>query len=307
MRFVKYHHVERYGMDEVEGIDLGVCHVFAKLDGTNASVWMNDGTLCAGSRNRQLSLDKDNAGFLQWVLENEEKFRPFFEEHPHSRLFGEWLVPHTLKTYREDAWRRFWIFDVLDKDFEDTHVPYDIYAPRVEAFELDHIPPICTIKDPHPDQLQQILQANTFLVQDGAGAGEGIVLKNYDYKNKYGRQTWAKIVRNEFKEDNARAFGTTEKSGTKQVEGEIAEKYVTLAFVEKTRAKIELAIRNEIGEYEPMPRKQLIPRLLNTCYHELVQEEMWHIVKEHKNPTINFKRLQNHVIHWVKKHAHDLF
>ena len=44
--FIKYQHIERWGMDEVEGIEIGTCHVFPKLDGTNASVYLdNDGCL----------------------------------------------------------------------------------------------------------------------------------------------------------------------------------------------------------------------------------------------------------------------
>ncbi|KKL61905.1 hypothetical protein LCGC14_2190600, partial [marine sediment metagenome] len=35
--------------------------------------------------------------------------------------------------------------------------------------------------------------------------GEGIVLKNYQWENRWGEQPWAKIVRNEFKEENKRA------------------------------------------------------------------------------------------------------
>lgn len=54
--FVKYMHLERYGNDEVDGIEQGTTYVFPKLDGTNAQVWLNeDGTIGAGSRNRTLS------------------------------------------------------------------------------------------------------------------------------------------------------------------------------------------------------------------------------------------------------------
>ena len=37
--FLKYLHLERYGTDGVDGITLGGCHIFPKLDGTNASFW----------------------------------------------------------------------------------------------------------------------------------------------------------------------------------------------------------------------------------------------------------------------------
>ena len=43
MKFEKYQHVERFGTSEVEGIELGRTYVFPKLDGTNASVWLEDG------------------------------------------------------------------------------------------------------------------------------------------------------------------------------------------------------------------------------------------------------------------------
>jgi hypothetical protein len=38
--FIKYMHLERFGNDEVEGIEIGTTYVFPKLDGTNAQVWL---------------------------------------------------------------------------------------------------------------------------------------------------------------------------------------------------------------------------------------------------------------------------
>ena len=66
MEFLKYQHVERYGNDEVDGINIGTCYVFPKIDGTNASVWLGeDGEIHAGSRNRELRLDNEfNALFF---------------------------------------------------------------------------------------------------------------------------------------------------------------------------------------------------------------------------------------------------
>ena len=48
---------------ETDGIELGKVYVFPKIDGTNGSVWIDDGIIKAGSRNRELTLDNDNAGF----------------------------------------------------------------------------------------------------------------------------------------------------------------------------------------------------------------------------------------------------
>ena len=67
MKFRKYQHIERFGTDEVLGIDDGLNYIFPKIDGTNSSVWLDEGVITAGSRNRELTLDKDNAGFCAWV------------------------------------------------------------------------------------------------------------------------------------------------------------------------------------------------------------------------------------------------
>lgn len=303
MNHKKYQHIERLGTDEVEGIDVGVCYVFPKLDGTNSSVWYREGSLFAGSRNRKLELGNDNAGFFNWVLQNEAVFKPYFEEHPTHRLFGEWLVPHTLKTYRDEAWRRFWIFDVFDDELE-LHLPYDIYNEKLMKYNLDFIAATHKIKNPAVEQLVKIVEGNTFLIKDGCGAGEGIVIKNYEYQNKYGRQTWAKLVRNEFKENNKKAFGLKEQSGIAAIESVIADKYVNKVFVAKTRAKIENEMRSN---GEPVERGKLIPRLFQTCYHDLINEEIWNIMKDYKNPVIDFGKLNRFVIHYVKQHAADLF
>jgi len=112
MNFFKYQHIERFGTSEVEGLELGKCFVFPKIDGTNASVWICEGKLCAGSRRRELSVESDNAGFFSEIIQD-EKILNYLTEFPEHRLFGEWLVPHSLKTYREEAWRKFYVFDIM--------------------------------------------------------------------------------------------------------------------------------------------------------------------------------------------------
>ena len=109
MEFNKYQHIERFGTDEVENIEFGRCFIFYKIDGTNGQVYLDaDGNIKAGSRNRVLTLENDNANFYQYVLQN-ERIKKYLEKHPNHRLYGEWLVPHSIKTYRKDAWRRFYI------------------------------------------------------------------------------------------------------------------------------------------------------------------------------------------------------
>jgi hypothetical protein len=294
MEFKKYQHIERLNTTETDGITLGECYVFPKIDGTNASVWLKDNEeIGCGSRNRVLSLDNDNQGFMAWALNNNE-IKAFLKDNPRLRLYGEWLVPHTLKTYYETAWRNFYIFDVQNN--EGRYLSYPVYSELLSNYGIEFIPPICKIENPTEERLYQYLDENKYLVQDGKGVGEGIVIKNYDYKNKFGRQIWAKIVRNEFKANHSKDVRVVKDK--KQVEFEITEKYVTKVLVEKEYAKIV----NEAGW-----SSRMIPRLLNTVYYSLVKEESWNFVKEHKNPKIDFKRLVNLTFAKVKELKPKLF
>jgi hypothetical protein len=289
----KYPHLERYGTDEVAGIDDGLIYVFPKLDGSNASLWFEDGQVCAGSRTRQLSLGSDNAGFYAWAL-SQSHIQEFFKVNPEVRLFGEWLVPHTLKTYRADAWHQFYVFDVLiDKAF----VEWETYEKYLRDFGFQVVPLLGAYLYGSEQDYQRHLETNTYLIKDGCGAGEGIVLKRYDFVNKYGRTTWAKMVRNEFKESNKKVFGTAviDRSG---LEGEIAETFVTDAFVQKTYAKLVVD--------EPWTCKR-IPELLGRTWHDFITEESWQILKQYNNPTIDYKRLRGLVTNRVKAALPHLF
>lgn len=291
--FFKYQHLERYGTQETDGILLGDVFAFFKIDGTNGSVWIgDDGFLHCGSRNRELSVGADNAGFMNAVV-NDYRYIGLKTKFPHLHLFGEWLVPHSLKTYRDDAWRRFYVFDVYDHQ-EERFLTYDEYKPILDELEMDYIPPLAVFRNPSIDQiLEHLDKCGQFLVEDGKGLGEGLVLKNYEYVNKYGRQTWAKIITNEFKEKHHKEMGAPLVLGTKMVEDEIVNEYVTEHFVLKEKAKIEV----ERGEWS----SRMIPELLGKVWYNLITEESWNFTKKHKNPRIDFGTLNKLTISKTKK------
>ena len=299
--FVKYMHLERYGNDEVDGIEQGTTYVFPKLDGTNAQVWLNeDGTIGAGSRNRTLSIHNDNAGFMNWVVTQDNIFH-FLMNHPTITLYGEWLVPHSLKTYRDDAWRKFYIFDAFDRDSE-TFLDYETMKVLLDRYGLDYLAPIAIIRNGTREHFERCLKNNVFLIKDGMGVGEGIVIKNYGWTNKYGRSTFAKIVTNEFKEIHHREMGAPEIGG-QTLEEKIVDQYVSLTLVDKTEAKII----NEKATNEIFLDKRDIPRLLQTVWHDLITEELWDILKKNKNPKIDFAYLNRLTITKIKELRKDLF
>lgn len=300
MKFRKFQHIERYGKEEVEGILFGTCHIFSKVDGTNASVWYDEEKVKAGSRRRELGFEKDdNAGFNAFINSDEGKnIRMFVTDHPNLTIYGEWLVPHTLKTYKDDAWRKFYAFDVVDETGK--HLNYEVYKKFLDFYKIDYIAPIQIIHNPTYENIIKLLERNTFLIKDGEGQGEGIVIKNYDFVNKYGRTTWAKIVTTEFQAKHSRVMGAPKSKGSDMVEAKIVDKYITKALCEKEYAKIKIS-----DDWKE--NKKLIPRLLNTVYHCLITEESWNFVKQFKNPVINYRTLQFLTSKQIREHLPNLF
>jgi hypothetical protein len=290
--FIKYPHLERLGSEEVEGILCGEVYVFPKIDGTNASVWLEDGALFAGSRKRQLSLLQDNQGFYAYVLEH-VGVGELLSSFPDWRLYGEWLVPHTLKTYRKDAWRKFYVFDVFDS-YSDAFLQWEDYEQHLRDYNVDCVPVQAIVSNPTQEWLIGQLEANTYLIEDGKGPGEGIVLKRYGFENVYGRVTWAKIVRNEFKESHKTEMGvnTVEMFN---LEHTIVEEFLTEHVVQKVKAEIV-----------PWSSKR-IPELFGRVWHEFIVEESFAFIKKHKNPVVHYDALYRYVIQRVKELLPETF
>lgn len=281
MEYKKYQHVEKLGREECEGVlDSDYVYCFAKIDGTNGCLFLGeDGRLKAGSRNRELSLDNDNAGFYADCLKHSE-FKAYLDVHSNHILYGEWLVKHTIKTYEECAWRKFYVFDVYDND-KQCYLPYTEYKEELEKFHIGYIPVMAVLNHPTLEDIAQLAKQNHFLMSDKENIGEGIVCKSYGYRNKYGRETWGKLVAEEF-------FQSKEKLRTKNhecksdFEAKIANEYITDAVIKKEYAKL-------VNEFPNAKQKEMIGRVLNAVYTVFIDEDLLTVVRKNKTCTINFR------------------
>jgi len=241
-----------------------------------------------------LSLDNDNQGFMNYAV-NQPKYYDFFKTYPNYVLFGEWLVKHSIGYYHPEAYRKNYIYDVYDGE---KYLGYNEYTDILNAYDIDYIPCKTVIKNGTKEILLDELNTTYFLLPDNkTGQAEGIVLKAYDFINKYGRNCFAKIVTNEFK-TIASKKQPTNKVFKDYIEQRIIEEYLTKSFVEKTYYKI----KNTEGW-----NSKMIPRLFGICWYDFINEEIWNIIKKHKNPLINFKRLNQLMIIKIKELMPELF
>ncbi|MEK6879260.1 MAG: hypothetical protein AABY22_06600, partial [Nanoarchaeota archaeon] len=114
-------------------------------------------------------------------------------------------------------------------------------------------------------------------------------------KNKFGRLVYGKIVRDEFKEANAKVFGPPKIKGPKQDEIEFTEKFIIRSRIDKLLAKLQ-----------ELEYKAKIPRFLETLYHEVIEEELYGFVNR-SNKILNFNLLRYLVFKKAKELTPELF
>lgn len=293
MSFRKYEKIYRLGTSEAEGILKGTVYVAPKLDGTNGSVWLDFDGIQYGSRNHKLGEGADNAGFKAAYL-HDDRLYDILNDHPSWRIYGEWLVPHTIKGYQDDAWRKFYVYDVHNGE---RFLTYDEWEYDVSSNGLEYIQHL-RLDNPTMEEVEVALQMLSKKYMKDGEIGEGIVLKNYEFTNRFGVCAYAKYINEGFQSRPKKV------AYDNPVEEEISSKCVTEYLVKKTADKILWAS----GLEEPVwDRKTMIPRLIETVYHDVITEKLYDVLKGMKSPIVNFKVLKAFVSRDVKSLGKEYF
>lgn len=271
MNFVKYNKIHRLGKEETEGILNGHCYIQEKVDGANTQIWFEEGLIRVGSRSKQIT--EGFNGFVDYVMTN-EPIKKLLADHPDWRLYGEWLVRHTI-AYKETSYKKFYLFDIL--------VDGKLMNPaEVQMVGLNYgipSPVMFLIKEnPTEDEIKKVVGQTTL-----GEVGEGVVIKNPMFVNKFGEQQYAKIVTEAFKEDNGVVFGGNNKHSDTYWEMYIVNKYMTLERIQKIMNKLQPVVDKKLD-------LEHTPRIIGTAYHDMLTEEIWEISR--KAAKVDFNALQ---------------
>ncbi|MCP1159304.1 RNA ligase family protein [Bacillus infantis] len=160
-----------------------------KLDGANASFKFEDGQLKCFSRNTELDESNTLRGFTVWANEHFKDHEGLAENYI---FFGEWLVRHKL-SYGENE-NKFYLFDIYDTEKEE-YLPFNKVVSAAEELGLNLVPVF------YEGDFQSIEHIQSFVGKSHLGEiGEGVVVKNVTYKDKYGNQQFTKFVSDQFAE-----------------------------------------------------------------------------------------------------------
>lgn len=276
----KYPKVVRHGKTDVHQPGDTVV-IWEKLDGSNASFkwertpvalkWhqklrnkLNIGMQFADSRvdfkafSRNRELDSGNTlnGFYNWANEH-----PELELLPEGlTLYGEWLVPHTVK-YKEEYYKKFYLFSVFDENI-DQWLPLPEIVALAETFNLTLAPILAVIEYTNTEALKPYVGQSEMTVEPNTG--EGAVITN----QTEGRvDTSTKYVSDAFLE-------------TKQIKYDRKDLPETAIWVKAnaTPARIDKIIfklrdENELGEVNFQNFGRLAKMVSIAVYDDILEEE----------------------------------
>ncbi|WP_299831751.1 RNA ligase family protein [uncultured Metabacillus sp.] len=262
----KYQDIVRHGKSGTHLTLEGNPHIVIqeKLDGANASFKFEGDSIRCFSRNTELDESNTLRGFSVWVNDH-------FKDltfHEGLILFGEWLVRHKLD-YGENA-NQFYLFDVYDEKTEE-YLPFELVKETAKQLNLNLVPVF------YEGEFQSLEHIQSFVGKSMLGEiGEGVVVKNTSYKNKYGVQQFTKIVSDAFAE-KAQVKKQTIKQPTDQLQ-EFIDSTVNTARVSKIVHKlVDEGLLNEDYAIEDMGT--ILKHAGSRVYEDVIKEELDELLK----------------------------
>ena len=293
MGFHKYPEIERLGHEDNKDIlayGADVITMEEKVDGGNGSFWLeDDGSVHFGCRSRDLTVCNDAKIFArqQILLKEhlEKNEQAGIKLSPDYIYYAEWMARHTI-SYTSAPF-------VIGIDIRLKHASniegFGLFIGR-EAKELEfkrigiECVPLAwrgTANDLKKLNIMDLIPKSKYY----DGLAEGIVIKNYGRKSPHGNyQLYAKVVREEFKENNRAVFGNIKQSVSDTEK--IVEEFCTDARIRKAVLKFV----NEEGEKLELKLMQKVPTYV---IKDILKEEFTELYDRYK--FIDFKEMKQRV------------
>ena len=126
-----------------------------------------------------------------------ENIEPIKDElNPNYIYYGEWLVKHKV-VYKDECYRKFYMFSIWDIEKE-QYLSDDTVISEAERLGLTTTNYFYRGEFISFEHLMSFVGKSNMTLEPNTG--EGIVVKNVGYFDKYGRQMFVKLVSDKFAE-----------------------------------------------------------------------------------------------------------
>lgn len=271
MNHKKFMDIERIKEVNVGGFEKGDFVIIQeKIDGANAAIRYDCENDCvvAQSRKNILSISNNLRGMYEWSQTiDKDKVREILGDN--LVLFGEWLVPHTVK-YPAEKYNQFYAYDIYDTETE-KYLPQDVVEEKAKKLGLNFVPVF------YKGEFQSWEHCLSFVGKtemDGE-MGEGIVVKNQSKLNDPNGRTpfYIKIVSEKFQEthEHHAKIVSPEQLKAQEENKALCESIITEARVTKILHKLvdEGILPENWGAKEmSIVAKNLCSRIYEDCMKE---------------------------------------
>ncbi len=285
MEIKKYLDIERCKESYASTFEVGEPIVIqTKIDGSNASIAYDSKTnsLVAFSRRQTLNEMNTLNGFWNYVQSLDIKT---FAEVLGNRyiIFGEWLVPHSVK-YPEDMYKKFYMFDVWDRETEQYLTQEDSLAifDKLKNYIPNYVHTLYNGPFISWEHTLAFLKENIY---GETPCMEGIVIKR---QNKLWSKSsrlpyYVKIVNEKFSEVHSSKPKTIdpEKLAAREAEQAAVAEVVTKRRIIK---QIEKFIEDQIipSDWGGESMKQISKLLPKAVWNDVIKEEP-EVVQQYEN------------------------
>lgn len=258
-----------------------------KIDGANVSFQYDSETdsLNSFSRNQILSADNTLRGYYDWVQKlDKELVKSVLGDR--LRMFGEWLVKHTVK-YPEERYNTMYCFDVFDTE-NNCWLPQNEVKSLADKLGLNYVPVFYEGEFTDWEDYRNLVGRTEM----GGELGEGIVIKKQNDLSD--NVAYTKIVHERFKEVQRKV----RKRPTNEKMAEISEKLRIKEFVKTvvTSARVEKILYKLVDEgilpenFSMKDMKTVCKNLPSAVYKDCVKE-----VPEIVEQVENFGKFSNEI------------
>ena len=276
----------------------GNLFISEKIDGANCCIYLKDNNINLASRSgivideNNPDVDKRFLPLYETINKNKDLLLSFFQMYPNAYVYGEWLVKHTVE-YNDNrlSYKNFYIYDIFINDtFQDMNSEvWTILKKSIDSIDNIKIHSYIEIIENDIEKKKQIIDEffNSIVLRKG----EGIVIKNYNFYNKYnGLLTFAKMVSDRFSEDSKINTKTKTEKVFDSNDSKIIDTYCTNARIDK----INLKLNNQSN----------LMALASCILEDILEEEKNDIIENLKLDinSINKKDCLKLIINKIKTH-----
>jgi hypothetical protein len=244
-----------------------------KIDGANASFKLEDDKIKVFSRKTELNLENNLRGFYNYAITID-----YNKLNNDYIYFGEWSCKHKI-TYPLESTNKFYLYDIYSISNE-VYLPISIVKSEAQKLNLNLIPIFYEGEYISFEHLQSFIGKTEL----GGKKGEGIIVKNIKYNDKYGNQLFVKLVSDEFAEIQKQKLP---KDPYKKLiaEQKFINTYLTSARVEKILHK--LVDENIIDENYGLEDMSIILKSLGLkIYEDLIKEEIDYLPENYEQKNL---------------------